>query len=108
MNNELIAGATFLKFKLDFRKSVRELNNNRFIFTDKDNTDKVVACYVARYNPRKKTVSWDTPLSSSDYSVLFFPQKKGYNTIMLNAINETEATLDRITSGILTKWNMEA
>ena len=51
--DNLIAGATMLKFKLDFKRDVTDYNGNQFSFTDKDGaTRKVGACKIQSYNPR--------------------------------------------------------
>lgn len=104
--DNLIAGATMLKFKLDFKRNVTDYNGNQFSFTDKDGATKKVGCYLAKYNPTTQ----DVIISKSgdeDFSVLYFPQKSNDNVILVPQMTATSINISDLTSSIITKWAYE-
>jgi len=105
--NNLIAGATFLKMKLDFKRDVVSLNENLITFVAQDGAHKKVRCYQAKYNPITNKVTTDY-VGDEDYSVLYFPQKNNDNVIMANNIQSAEAELNDVTGRIITKWRYES
>lgn len=105
--NNLIAGATFLKMKLDFKRDVVSLSENLITFIAQNGETKKVRCYQAKYNPRTNKVVTDY-VGDEDYSVLYFPQKNNDNVIMTNAIQSAEAELEEVTDLIITKWRYES
>ena len=104
--NKLIAGATMLKFKLDFKKNVTEYNDNQFSFVNKDGDIKKVGCYLAKYDPTTQEVAV-SDLSDEDFSVLYFPQKSNDNVILVPQMESNSISISDLTSRIITKWAYE-
>lgn len=105
--NNLIAGATFLKMKLDFKKNVLSLEENKIELLSNDGDIKVLRCYSAKYNPTTNSVITDS-VGDEDYSVLYFPQKNNENVIMVPRLSGSEVDLNDVTKGIITKWRYES
>lgn len=104
--DKLIAGATMLKFKLDFKKNVTEYNGNQFCFEDKNGAVKKVGCYLAKYNPTTNKVEVSN-VGDEDFSVLYFPQKSNDNVILVPQMTDTSINISDLTSSIITKWAYE-
>jgi len=102
----LIAGATFLKMKLDFNKDVKELKGNRIMLLASDGSEIVIRCYVAKYNPKTDKVVTNT-IGDENFSVLFFPQKSNKNVILVNGLELKINPLSYITENIISKWEYE-
>jgi len=102
----LIAAATFLKMKLDFKKDVKELEDNRIMLLASDGSEIIVRCYVAKYNPKTDKVVTNT-IGDENFSVLFFPQKSNKNVILVNGLQFESNSLSDITENIISKWEYE-
>lgn len=104
---ELIAGATFLKFKLDFKKNVTSLDGNKISLLSSDGEIKYVRCYLAKFHPKTKQVIVNK-VGDEHFSVLYFPQKSNDNVILVPAIESNAIDINKITDSLLAKWRYES
>jgi hypothetical protein len=104
---ELIAGATFLKFKLDFKKNVTSLDKNKITLMSSSGETKLVRCYLAKFNPKTGRVIVNK-MGDEDFSVLYFPQKSNDNVILVPVIKSNDVDINDITDSILAKWRYES